>query len=153
MDAVPVRPASHGGLVWVRPIMIEPTPDESARMTAFAERQLGKPYCHFRILAHVTPFRARGPITEDLVPPLGGKGDQSAWFCSEQTAEALIQAGMLTPIRSSIVYPSDLFFDDRVDLSARWSPPLRWTSNCQVPDPDQWLWFPRWSYRNMTQGR
>ena len=58
-----VRAGDH---VWVRRRRVPLTAGQSARLTAFVERQDGKPFAVLRLMGQVTPFRSRGPAA-DLV--------------------------------------------------------------------------------------
>jgi len=128
-----LRHVRAGDRVWVRRRCVPLTPEESDRLTAFAEAQEGKPFAVARLLAQVTPFRTRGPLrTWVMARP---HGDRDRWFCSELVTEASVAAGLMNveTARPSATYPRDLFFgrsknwylDTHLDLSG-WAPPARW---------------------------
>jgi hypothetical protein len=126
--------------VWVRRRRVPLTPEQSARLTAFAEAQDGKRFAWGRLLVQLTPLRSRGPLRTRFV----GRphGERRSYFCSELVLEACVAAGLLDPavVRPAATYPRDLFFDrspnpylDRtLKLGDCWEPPARWTS---CPDP------------------
>ena len=120
--------------VWVRTIRRPLSPDESARLSAFAESQMGKPYSSLvRVVALAVP----------CLPGREFRLDQDNWFCSELVSGALMCAGMWPSDRNpSRVVPADLFFDSCIDLSATWEPPARWTAEPGPPDVGP-LFFPR----------
>src|SRR5690242_17761639 len=59
--------ARAGDKVWVRRRRVPLTAEQSAALTAFVERQEGKPFAVLRLMGQVTPFRSRGPIRTYLV--------------------------------------------------------------------------------------
>jgi hypothetical protein len=123
-----------GDRVWVRRRRLPLTPEQSARLTAFAEAQDGKPFAVVRLAAQVTPFRSRGPLRTWFVG--GPHGDRRSWFCSELVVECCVAAGLMDPAtaRPAATYPRDLFFgrslnlylDSHLDLEPGWWPPARW---------------------------
>jgi len=129
--------AYHGrGHVWVRPRCVPLTPEQDCRLTAFSMKQEGKPFARLRLLAQVTPFRARGKLKSEIIGGPHGP-DRRAYFCAELAAEAFVSAGLVPPAdaRPAATYPSDLFFDhsrvpylDRHCTLARfgWDTPARW---------------------------
>ncbi len=110
------------------------TDDQSARLTAFVERQDGKPFAVWRLMAQVTPFRTRGPLRTWFVGR--PNGDRNAYFCSELVVESCVAAGLMdaATARPSATYPRDLFFghslnlylDEHLQLD-QWDPPARWS--------------------------
>jgi hypothetical protein len=132
-----VRVGDH---VWIRQRRIPLTPEQSARLTMFAEAQEGKPFAVWRLLGQVTPFRSRGPIrTWFLGPP---HGDRSSYFCSELVMECCAAAKLLDPstLRPAATYPRDLFYDwsfnwylnGHLHLETGWYPPALWSPDGQV---------------------
>jgi hypothetical protein len=130
-----------GDRVWVRRRCVPLSPEQSARLTAFAEAQDGKPFAVLRLAAQLTPVRSRGPLRTWLI----GKphGERRDWFCSELVCEACVAAGLFDgeTTRPTATYPRDLFFgrsknpylNSHLDLSG-WCPPARWTEE-PVPVP------------------
>ena len=123
-----------GDKVWVRRRRVPLTAEQSAALTAFVERQEGKPFAVLRLLGQVTPFRSRGPIRTWVV----GKphGDRDEWFCSELVTESCVAAGLMdaATARPAATYPRDLFYGrsfnlylDRHLCLDEWEPPARWT--------------------------
>lgn len=125
MDALP-RMRSHEGAVWVRRRRVPLTPEESARLTAFALEQTGKRFALFRIMLAVTPFRAHGVLHGRVFG--SARIDRSSWFCSELVIATLAVAGLIDPhvIKPNTVYPRDLFVDHPFDLKPCWEEPRRW---------------------------
>jgi hypothetical protein len=125
-----------GDKVWVRRRRVPLTAEQSAALTAFVERQEGKPFAVMRLLGQVTLLRSRGPIRTYFV----GKphGDREEWFCSELVTESCCAAGLMDPTtaRPAATYPRDLFYGrsynlylDRHLCLDDWEAPARW-SNC-----------------------
>lgn len=122
-----------GDKVWVRRRRVPLTPEESARLTAFARRQEGKPFALLRLMGQVTPFRCRGPLRTWFVG--GPHGDRDSYFCSELVVESCVAAGLMdaATARPAATYPRDLFYgrsfnlylDRHLRLDA-WDPPARW---------------------------
>jgi len=125
---------AEAGRVWIRKRKVPLTPEQSARLTAFAVAQEGKRFALPRLGVQLTPFRTRGPLRTYFM----GKpnGDRRAYFCSELVTEACCAAGILDPERTrpSATYPCDLFFgrswklfiDKHLDVNKYWCPPARW---------------------------
>jgi hypothetical protein len=135
MDPVEhMREHLHAGdKVWVRRRCVPLTAEQSERLTAFLDRQEGKPFAVARLLAQVTPVRSRGPVRSYFVG--GPHGDRSRYFCSELVVEACVAAGLMDPAtaRPAATYPRDLFFGrslncylDRHLCMDGWEPPARW---------------------------
>lgn len=125
MDALP-RMRTHPGTVWVRRLRTPLSPEQSARLTAFALEQTGKRFALFRLILEVTPFRAHGPLHRRVFG--SARIDRSSWFCSELVIASLAVAGVVDPhdIKPNTVYPRDLFRDRRLDLNPCWQEPRRW---------------------------
>ncbi|HZT82589.1 MAG TPA: hypothetical protein VFA26_20335 [Gemmataceae bacterium] len=126
-----------GDKVWVRRRRVPLTPEQCARLTAFAERQEGKPFAVLRLLGQVTPLRSRGPIRTWFVGKPHGERDR--WFCSELVTESCVAAGLMdaTAARPAATYPRDLFFGRSLNWYLNthlclddWDPPARW-AECQ----------------------
>jgi hypothetical protein len=139
--------------VWIRQRRTPLTPEQSCRLTAFAEAQNGKRFALGRLAGQLTPFRARGPLkTFCLGRP---HGERRSYFCSELVTECLVAAGLVDPeiARPSATYPRDLFLDRSANLYLnrhfklcdQWHPPARWASGGKpVPLPKvrdvRWMW-------------
>jgi hypothetical protein len=123
------------GRVWIRKRKCPLTPEQSAKLTAFALAQDGKRFALIRLGGQLTPFRKRGPLRTRFV----GKpcGNRRSYYCSELVTEACVAAGLLDPERTrpSATYPHDLFYGrswnpfihKHLDINAGWHPPARWT--------------------------
>jgi hypothetical protein len=126
----------RGEKVWVRRRNVPLTPEQSARLTEFAEAQVEKPFATLRMVGQLTPFRTRGPVRTSFV----GRphGERRSYFCSELVLEACVAAGLLDPdtTRPSATYPRDLFLgrsrvpylDKHLHLEPDWCLPARWTA-------------------------
>jgi hypothetical protein len=130
-----------GDRVWIRRRRCQLTPEQSARLTAFATAQEGKPFALARWFGQLTPLRTRGPFKTWFVGE--PKGDRPRWFCSELVSECCVAAGIFdrSIARPSAIYPSDLFWGRSYnlylnrhldELLAAWYPPARW-----MPEPVQ----------------
>jgi hypothetical protein len=136
-----LRHVECGDQVWVRRRCLPLTPEQSARLTLFAEAQDGKPFATWRLVGQLTPFRSRGKLRTRFVGK--PKGDRRSYFCSELVTEACVAAGMLDPAtaRPAATYPRDLFFgksanpylNKHLHLDCGWHPPARWTE-CPMPE-------------------
>lgn len=128
---------AHDQRVWIRARKVPLTPEQSQRLTAFAEAQDHKRFAWGRILGQLTPLRSRGPIRTKYVGKPNGSRD--SYFCSELVMESLVAAGLFDACkaRPAATYPRDLFFDssnnpylnETLKLGDCWEPPARWV-NC-----------------------
>jgi hypothetical protein len=129
--------AYHGrGHVWIRPRCVPLTPEQDCRLTAFSEKQEGKPFARFRVYRQVTPFKVRGPVRSEFFGEPHGP-DRRAYYCAELVTEAMVYLG-LVPAEDAIpaaTYPSDLFYDgSKIPFLDRhfklshfgWGVPSRW---------------------------
>jgi hypothetical protein len=126
LDALP-RMHSHEGAVFVRRLRVPLSPEQAARLTAFAVEQIGKPFACLRVAGEGTPLRAHGWLGRQLFG--SPRVDHQHWFCSELVVAASCVAGLLDPhvICPNTVMPRDLFIDKPHDLSAVWEKPLPWS--------------------------
>jgi hypothetical protein len=122
------------GPVWIRKKKTPLTAEQSACLTAFAEKQIGKRFALGRLGVQLTPFRDRGPFRTAF---LGGPhGDRTSYYCSELVLEACVAAGIVdsATTRPSATYPHDIFYDQSLNryiskhppLACDWEPPARW---------------------------
>lgn len=113
------------GMVWVRSIKRSLTTSESARLAAFANAELGKRLQpNYKYLRLAIPGR----------PTRSSNDGQQEWFCSELVVQGLLDAGTLqTHLPAGSLVPADLFYDRRVNLGDRWSPPCQWTPHAVLP--------------------
>ena len=84
---------SRGTRVWVRRRRVPLTPEQSARLTAFAGVQEGKPFALARGLSFMTPFSRRGVLRTPFVGRV--HGDRPRFFCSELVVESFVAAGLM----------------------------------------------------------
>ena len=127
--------ARYKGKVWVRRRKTPIGAEASARLTEFALLNDGKCYAALRLVAQLTPFRARGHFRTAYI----GKphGVRRTYHCSEIVLETLVYAGLADPetTRPTATYPQELFFDrsrnphiDRhLGLACDWHVPAFWT--------------------------
>ena len=124
-----------GDRVWVRRRRVPLTPEQSAALTAFAEKEEGKRFALWRMLAQATPLCTRGPLRTYFLGKVHGP-DRVSYWCSEMVMEACVYAGLrdAADTRPAATYPHDLFFgrseipflDEHLCLDD-WRPPARWT--------------------------
>lgn len=120
--------------LWIRQHHGPLTPEQSARLTEFAETVNGRRYDYLRQILLVTPLRTRGPIRTFFLGKPEGIVDK--YFCSQIVIEALAYAGAIDPVlaRPSATFPRDMFFDRSPNpflnrhptLAAGWAPPALW---------------------------
>jgi hypothetical protein len=125
---------NHRTRVWVRRRRVPLTPEQSARLTAFASAQEGKPFALARGLNFITPFSRRGALRTPFVGRV--HGDRPRFFCSELVVESFVFAGLMDceTARPSATLPRDLFFghsrvpylDRHLNMDSGWYPPARW---------------------------
>jgi hypothetical protein len=129
------RHVAVGDRVWVRRRRVPLTPEQSARLTAFACAQDGKPFALARWLGQLTPLRCRGPLNTWWMG--GPQGHRPKWFCSELVTECCVAAGIMdvSIARPTATYPCDLFFGRSYNFYLNrhlerelqgWCPPTRW---------------------------
>jgi hypothetical protein len=130
------------GAVWIRRRRTPLTPEQSAKLTAWAQAQNHKRFALVRLAGQLTLLRSRGPLRTWFAG--GPHGERSSYFCSELLMESCVAAGLVDShnVRPAATYPRDVFFDASVNLfnnthlnlSADWYPPARWTSSpCPQP--------------------
>lgn len=115
---------------WIRRRKAPLTREQSAKLTAFAESQLGKRFAPRPEFLGLVPTRGRVYRSGDPKQP--------TWICSEMVLAGIEQAGMLPPGTISNpgrLSPQHLFYDRGIDLSGCWMPPLLWTGDA-TPPPD-----------------
>ena len=108
-----------GSVVAVRQIKRPLSAEESARLTCFAESQLGKAFFEPReFVPYLLPGRPAPPT----------RLAQTTWCCSELVAQALQSAGLMVGgPNPRDLSPEDLYHDDTCNLSPLWNAPLDWT--------------------------
>ena len=130
----------YGGSIWVRRVKVPLTPDQDARLAAYAWQADNTPYNAIEVAKQLTPFGSRGPLRTAHVGMPRGPGHRV--FCSEAVVEALVYAGAIdaATARPSATYPRDLFFDTSPNpyldrhppLACGWEPPALWTPTVGV---------------------
>lgn len=125
----------RGEKVWIRQRRVPLTPEQSCRLTEWAEAQKKCRFAAGRMMRQLTPFRCRGPWTEWVGGP---QGQRSSYFCAELVMESCVAAGLVDPtyVRPTANYPRDFFFDRSSNrfldahppLADGWCPPARWVS-------------------------
>lgn len=126
-----------GSVLAVRQIRRPLSPEESYRLTCFAESQIGKPF---------SPPKQFIPIAIPGRPVGETCNGQETWFCSELVVQALRVSGLLVGVgKPKAIVPEDLYIDDRNDLSHLWTRPQDWSPTTKptlrrpVFDPDRGL--------------
>lgn len=137
VDLMPhLREYEDKGRIWIRKRREPLTPEQSACLTEFAERQEGKRFALIRMGGMLTPIRDRGPLrTYFLGKP---RGDRPSYYCAELVMESVVAAGLVDAktARPGATFPHDLFFDHshnlylsrHFTLAPGWEPPARWVS-------------------------
>ncbi len=125
---------ARGTKVWVRRRRVPLTPEQSARLTAFASVQEDKPFALLRGLSFITPFSRRGVLRTPFVGRV--HGNRPRYFCSELVIESFVAAGLMdgATARPAATLPRDLFFghsgnpylDRHLNMDEGWYPPARW---------------------------
>lgn len=123
-----LRPRLHGfdGTILVRRLHQPLTEDQERRLADFAVAQEGKSYAIGRLALQGTPFRPRGTL---LAPILGRTVvDRDRWICSELVVASLVVAGVFNvdDYPANLMYPRDLCYDERFDLSPHFHAPEMW---------------------------
>jgi hypothetical protein len=115
----------YDGTILVRRLKTPLTAEQSKKMTEFCLAQEGKTYAVLRLMLQGTPLRPRG-----WMDPVLGKTslERSHWFCSELVTAAATAAGVLNgkEFHANAIFPRDLCYDERVNLSQFYEPPALW---------------------------
>ena len=118
---------NYPGVIMVRRIREPLAPQQSRDLTQFAESQSGKSFAIARVLLQATPFCPRTGLRREFF----GKTylTRNRWFCSEMVVAACASAHVLDPNRccANATYPRDLAFDEALDLSRAYHPPVYWS--------------------------
>jgi hypothetical protein len=123
------------GTIWVRERLCPLTPDQDARLTAFAVAAADKPYAVGKFVLMATQLTPRGPFRTAHFGRPARKEER--YTCAELILESLLTAGLIDKrtVRPAASYPQDLFYDrsrnpyiDRhPPLAGGWAPPAQWT--------------------------
>jgi hypothetical protein len=125
----------YPGTIWVRERLCPLTPDQDARLTAFAVAVADKRYSVVKFALQATQLSPRGPFrTAHFGRPAMR---EERYMCSEIILESLLHAGVIDgrTVRPMATYPQDLFYDrsrnpyiDRhPPLAGGWATPAQWT--------------------------
>jgi hypothetical protein len=128
LDIIP-RLHEFKGVIYVRQCKKILTPEESARLTAFAEKQKGKGYAMWRLLAQGGPLKTRGgPLRHYCAHTLTNRW---RWLCAEITVTGSAVAGITDPkkVRGSNTYPSHIIDNKIYDLSAVYEDAAHWQAS------------------------
>lgn len=113
------------GLIMVRRLRAPLTAEQSQELTQFAQAQNGKAFALPRIVMQATPFcpRRRELFGHTYL-------DRKRWFCSELVVAGCAKARLIDGkmCRGNATYPRDLAYDEFIDLSAVYYPPVRWAA-------------------------
>jgi len=129
-----LEPRLHGfdGTILVRRLHQPMTGDQERRMADFAVAQEGKRYAIGRLALQGTPLRPRGSL---LAPILGRTiVDRERWICSELVVASLVVAGVFNgdEYPANLMYPRDLCYDERFDLSPQYQAPAMWYPRAEL---------------------
>lgn len=123
------------GSIWVRERQVPLTPEQDARLTAFAVAAADQRYAVGKFLLQATQLTPRGPLrTAHFGRPMR---HEHRYTCAEIILAALLAAGLVDgrTVRPGATYPQDLFYDrsrnpyiDRhPPLAGGWGVPRQWT--------------------------
>jgi hypothetical protein len=123
------------GTILIRRLRKPLSAEQSKKLTEFTLAQEGKPYALGRLLLQMTPFRPRNaPLSQFL----GGTViHRDRWICSELVIASATVAGVWEhdTYPANAMYPRDLCYDERFDLSPYYETPWMW-----YPQPElEWL--------------
>jgi hypothetical protein len=120
------RLAGYPGIVMVRRLRRPLSAEQSHELTRFAQTESGKSFALGRVMLQGTPFSPRNGLRKELFGKTHATRDR--WFCSELVVSACALAGIFerTKYQANATYPRDLAFDETMDLSAHYHPPIPW---------------------------
>ena len=124
----------HGfyGTILIRRPKTPLSAEQSAHLTEFCAAQEGKPYAIGRLILQGTPLRPRNSLLSSYF----GRTvlDRERWICSELVVAAATVAGVLDEEHypANMMYPRDLCYDERFDLSPHYEPPAMWYPRAQL---------------------
>jgi hypothetical protein len=130
---VMTRMSRYPGSVMVRRIRQPLTPEQSHELTCFAESQLGKRFAVHRILLQASPINCRSGLRKEVFGHT--YYNRHRWFCSELVAAACAKINLIDPHQypANTIYPRDFAYDEMMDLSALYHPPLNWVPEWPLP--------------------
>jgi hypothetical protein len=129
------RLSTYPGTMMVRRLRQPLTAEQSCELTAFAEMQVGKRFSVGRVLLQATPFCPHSGLRRTL----WGRThlDRQRWICSEMVVAAGTVAQIFDPLLhpANATHPCDLAYDDTMDLSSLYHPPLPWVAERAAVEP------------------
>ena len=133
--ALPSRLQGFEGDIWIRQVRQPLTPEQNAHLTEWALHQDHKHYALGRLLLQATPFRCRSDWQCKLFGAT--KVDRNRWLCSELVVAGDMVAGLLDPAVhfANAIYPRDIVFDNKYDLSANFCEARYWSASPGKPPP------------------
>jgi hypothetical protein len=131
VDVFP-RLESYSGVVMIRRPKRQLTREESAALTQFALASEGKEFAVGRLALQGTPFNCRAGLRHLLFAKT--YYDRDRWICSENAVVAATVAGLLDEKRfpANCMYPRDLTYDEKYDLSHIYYAPVLWVESDKV---------------------
>lgn len=131
LDVEP-RFKSYPGDVMVRQLREPLTEDQSQALTRFAQAQVGKGFALPRVLLQGSLFSQRCELRKRWF----GKTslNRYRWFCSELVVAGAIVANLLDAKSccANSACPRDLAYDETIDLSEVYHPPVHWTAAAPI---------------------
>jgi hypothetical protein len=125
---VETRFRAYPGTVMVRRVRTPLSSQQCQDMTQFAEMQTGKSFALGRVLLQATPFCPRTGLRREWF----GRTypSRNRWFCSEMVVAAGAAAHVLDGKAhcANATYPRDLAYDETLDLSSLYHPPMLWNA-------------------------
>jgi hypothetical protein len=123
-----LEPRLHGfdGTILIRRLKSPLAPEQSKQLTQFAQAQEGKSYAIGRLLMQLTPLRPRSlPFAQHFGRTVV---DRDRWICSELVIAAAATAEIwdVHEYPANLMYPRDLCYDERYDLSPYYDTPGLW---------------------------
>ncbi len=124
------RLENYHGVILVRRLRCPLSPGQCADLCQFALAQQGKEFALGRMLLQGTPFCCRTGLRHYLFA--GTCMNRERWLCSELVVAAATAAQILEPsaFPANSIYPGDLAYDNKYDLSRLYQAPVLW-----VPKP------------------
>lgn len=114
------------GTILVRQLRQPLSEQQSRQLTEFALLQEGKSYAIGRLILHGLTQRVRSAVSPDFL----GRTivDRNRWICSELVVAAATVAGIwgADDYPANVMYPRDLCYDERFDLSPAYESPAMW---------------------------
>jgi hypothetical protein len=122
------RLENYHGVICVRRLRCPLSPRQSADLCQFAVAQQGKEFALGRMLLQGTPFCCRSGLRHYLFA--GTCMNRTRWLCSELVVAAATAAHVLDPkaFPANSIYPGDLAYDHRYDLSGLYQTPVLWVA-------------------------